>query len=171
MFLCMFAGQIIEYEDYDNTTDLHHVNEYEYEEYDERYGPAEREGEFSLNAQVPSKEFMELSWLTVWRGENDSSVSLYYLLNRIYQKKDRKESRPIWEWWETNAHVHNNSKAENVFCPGLDDGSGVLMVPNHHWLDFMHFWFCAWRLAPWFLNEMQNLLSSEERTLAQWATA
>lgn len=54
--LCMFVGQIVEYEDYDNTTDFYHVNEYEYEEeYDERYGPAEREREFSLNAQVPSK--------------------------------------------------------------------------------------------------------------------
>lgn len=54
--LCVFAGQIVEYEDYDNTTDYYHVNEYEYEEeYDERYGPAEREREYSLNTQVPSK--------------------------------------------------------------------------------------------------------------------
>lgn len=52
----MFVGQIIEYEDYDNTTDVDHVNEYEYEdEYDDRYGPAEREREISLSAQVPSK--------------------------------------------------------------------------------------------------------------------
>lgn len=51
----MFVGQIIEYEDYDNTTDYYHVNEYEYEEEDERYGPAERDREFSLNTQVASK--------------------------------------------------------------------------------------------------------------------
>ncbi|GLD68277.1 collagen alpha-1(XI) chain-like isoform X1 [Lates japonicus] len=44
--------EIVEYEDYDNTTDFYHMNEYEYEEeYDERYGPAEREREYSLNAQ------------------------------------------------------------------------------------------------------------------------
>lgn len=48
--------QIVEYEDYDNTTDYYHVNEYGYEDnYDERYGPAEREREFTLNTQVPSK--------------------------------------------------------------------------------------------------------------------
>lgn len=51
----MFVGQIVEYEDYDNTTDYYHVNEYEYEEeYDDRYGPAEREREYSLNTQVPN---------------------------------------------------------------------------------------------------------------------
>lgn len=51
----MSVGQIIEYEDYDtNTTDMYHVNEYEYEEEEERYGPAEREREFSLNTQVLS---------------------------------------------------------------------------------------------------------------------
>ncbi len=42
----------MEYEDYDNTTDYYHVNEYEYEE--ERYGPAEREGEYSFNKEVPT---------------------------------------------------------------------------------------------------------------------
>lgn len=46
------AEQIIEYEDFDNATDGYQVNEYEYEEEDERYGPAEREREFSLNAAV-----------------------------------------------------------------------------------------------------------------------
>lgn len=52
--MCLSVGQIIEYEDYDNTTDVYHVNEYEYEEEEERYGPAEREREFSLNTQVLS---------------------------------------------------------------------------------------------------------------------
>lgn len=50
----MFVGQIVEYEDYDNTTDYDHVNEYEYEEEYDRYGPAEREGEYSLNREVPT---------------------------------------------------------------------------------------------------------------------
>lgn len=50
----MSVGQIIEYEDYDNTTDIYQVNEYEYEEEEERYGPAEREREFYLNTQVLS---------------------------------------------------------------------------------------------------------------------
>lgn len=48
----MCAEQIIEYEDFDNQTGGYPVNEYEYEEEDERYGPAEREGEFTLNAEV-----------------------------------------------------------------------------------------------------------------------
>lgn len=48
----MCAEQIIEYEDFDNQTGGYQVNEYEYEEEDERYGPAEREGEFSLNTEV-----------------------------------------------------------------------------------------------------------------------
>lgn len=43
---------MVEYEDYDNTTDLGNVNEYEYEEEDERYGPAEREREVLFNARV-----------------------------------------------------------------------------------------------------------------------
>lgn len=44
--------KIIEYEDYDNTTDLAILNEYEYEEEEERYGPAEREREVLFNTQV-----------------------------------------------------------------------------------------------------------------------
>lgn len=52
----MNIGQIIEYEDYDNTTNYHHRSEYEYEEEDERYGPAEREQGFSLSTQVASKQ-------------------------------------------------------------------------------------------------------------------
>lgn len=52
-FVFVRFEQIVEYEDYDNATHLHHANEYEYEdEYDERYGPAEREREYSLNTQV-----------------------------------------------------------------------------------------------------------------------
>lgn len=43
--------QVVEYEYYDNTT--HRANEYEYEEeYDERYGPVEREPGYSLSTQV-----------------------------------------------------------------------------------------------------------------------
>lgn len=48
------SGQIIEYEDYDsNSTDDYQVKEYEYEEeYDDRYGPAERERAFTVNSEV-----------------------------------------------------------------------------------------------------------------------
>lgn len=53
---CLVGGQIIEYEDYDNTTGYGHADEYEYEEeYDERFGPAQTERGFSLNARVPAK--------------------------------------------------------------------------------------------------------------------
>lgn len=52
----MCVEQIIEYEDFDNQTDGYQVNEYEYEEEDERYGPAEREGELSLSAEVPAAD-------------------------------------------------------------------------------------------------------------------
>ena len=45
-------SQIVEYEDYDNGTEQQ-VGEYEYEEvYEDRYGPAEREGGDSWNAEV-----------------------------------------------------------------------------------------------------------------------
>lgn len=49
--------EIVEYEDYDNTTEYEQVNEYEYEdEYDDRYGHAEREREISLNTRnLPEK--------------------------------------------------------------------------------------------------------------------
>lgn len=46
--------EILEYDDYDNNTHYYQVNEYEYEEeYDDRYGPAEREREHTQN--VPEK--------------------------------------------------------------------------------------------------------------------
>lgn len=64
------AEQIIEYEDFDNATDGYHVNEYEYEEEDERYGPAEREREFSLNAAVRAE-------LQTTRGWNYSESLLH----------------------------------------------------------------------------------------------
>ncbi len=51
---------------------------------------------------------------------------------------------------------------------------------HHHWLwnftlDFKQHGYCAsplflLTLGPWFPNEMQNLLSSEKRTLDHWAT-
>lgn len=59
---CVCAGthQVVQYEDYDNATDLSLLNEYEYEqeeeEEEERYGPAVREGEVLFNAQVRFRE-------------------------------------------------------------------------------------------------------------------
>ncbi len=52
--------------------------------------------------------------------------------------------------------------------------------PNHHWLETSH-WTSSnmdsvplhdflQTLGPWFPNEMQNILSSEKRTLDHWAT-
>ena len=50
-------------------------------------------------------------------------------------------------------------------------------TPNHHWLQKLHtgLWIlCLSSLPPdsrpWFPNEMQNLLSSEKRTVDHWAT-
>ena len=53
-------------------------------------------------------------------------------------------------------------------------------TPNHHWLQKLHTGLqAAWILClsslppdsrPWFPNEMQNLLSSEKRTVDHWAT-
>lgn len=83
----------MEYEDYDNATDFYHVNEYEYEEeYDERYGPAEREEEFSLNAQVLSLRFSS--------GVRRSKLGLTVRspLIRTYRRKGRRENQPFWEW-------------------------------------------------------------------------
>lgn len=94
--MCLLE-KTIEYEDYDNATELHHVNEYDYEEEDERYGPAEREGEFLFEAQViihtigPEIDQRVLLCCYI----NASSQQLSFLV-RIYQRKDRKESQGIW---------------------------------------------------------------------------
>ena len=53
VYVCL--DKIIEYEDYNNTTDYFPANEYEYEEEDERYGPAERERDVVLNTEVQSE--------------------------------------------------------------------------------------------------------------------
>lgn len=60
LFICQCVAQFIEYEDYDNTTNYYPVNEYEEydEEYDERYGPAERERDYLLNTQVVLKALL-----------------------------------------------------------------------------------------------------------------
>lgn len=47
-------------------TDLPHVNEYEYEEKDERYGPAEREREVLFNTQVTVQLFVREPLLFVY---------------------------------------------------------------------------------------------------------
>ncbi len=41
---------------------------------------------------------------------------------------------------------------------------------SHHWLWKLHTPLFLQTLRPWFPNEMQNLLSSEKRTLDHWAT-
>ncbi len=56
----------------------------------------------------------------------------------------------------------------------------VTAAPNHHWLWKLHTGLqatCILCLStlppdsrPWFTNEMQNVLSSEKRTLDHWAT-
>lgn len=73
------------------------MNEYEYEEeYDDRYGPAEREREFSINGQVPS--FIQFYMETYRKlALQSSAIIMLTLLVRIYQRKDRKESQGIWE--------------------------------------------------------------------------
>ncbi len=63
---------------------------------------------------------------------------------------------------------------------GPTPASGWHGSPNHYWLESSH-WTSSnmdsvplhdflQTLGPWFHNEMQNLLSSEKRTLDHWAT-
>lgn len=94
----MCVEQIIEYEDFDNTTtDGYQVNEYEYEEEDERYGPAEREREFSLNAEVRAE--LQTHAVELFRVSSSSTfiihVCVFLLSLRICQKKEKKESLDI----------------------------------------------------------------------------
>lgn len=56
-------------------TDDYHANEYEDEYEDERYGPAEREREFSLHTEVPSK----LSVIHEGVVQRKSLIYLHYL--------------------------------------------------------------------------------------------
>lgn len=62
---------MVQYEDYDNTTDLSLLNEYDYEEEEEeeeRYGPAVREGEVLFNAQVRFREPPLVPYSTLHNG-------------------------------------------------------------------------------------------------------
>ncbi len=59
--------------------------------------------------------------------------------------------------------------------PADDMEAQIITDCGHFTLDFKQHGFCAsplflQTLGPWFPNEMQNLLSSEKRTLDHWAT-
>ncbi len=59
--------------------------------------------------------------------------------------------------------------------PADDMAAQIITDCGNFTLDFMQHGFCAsplflQTLGPWFPNEMQNLLSSEKRTLDHWAT-
>lgn len=113
VYVCL--DKIIEYEDYDNTTDYYRANEYEYEEEDERYGPAERERDVVLNAEVQS----ELYIMELFREHllffyiNAYCVYLSPLI-RSYQRRDRRESRAFWGRWEKQTHPKNMHNPEPV---------------------------------------------------------
>lgn len=97
----MCVEQIIEYEDFDNTTDGYQVNEYEYEEEDERYGPAEREREFSLNAEVRAelqRHAVELFSLHL----HSSYMSASFCSHSEYARKRRKRRAWIFRAGEKN---------------------------------------------------------------------
>ncbi len=59
--------------------------------------------------------------------------------------------------------------------PTDDMAAKIITDCGNFTVDFKQHGFCTsplflQTLGPWFLNEMQNLLSSEKRTLDQWAT-
>ncbi len=59
--------------------------------------------------------------------------------------------------------------------PADDMAAQIITYCGNFTLDFKQHGFCAsplflQTLGPWFPNEMQNLLSSEKRTLDHWAT-
>lgn len=92
----MCAEQIIEYEDFDNQTggyQVNQVNEYEYEEEDERYGPVEREGELSLSAEVRAADTCKRYSKALFFS--NIYFCIFLLSLRICQKKDKKESLDI----------------------------------------------------------------------------
>ncbi len=117
-------------------------------------------------------------------------MCLYLYMHNIYTQYTHTHTH-TWKW---NQHLHKACQqkeawsALNFLVDGCVD-CGLQKTqwtntsrwhgsPNHHWLwklDFKQHGFCAsplflQTLGPWFPNEMQNLLSSEKRTLDHWAT-
>ncbi len=59
--------------------------------------------------------------------------------------------------------------------PADDMAAQIITDCGNFTLDFKQHWFCSsplflQTLGPWFPNEMQNVLSTEKRTLDHWAT-
>ncbi len=66
-------------------------------------------------------------------------------------------------------------RKHSVPTPADDMAAQIITDCGNFTLDFKQHGFCAsplflQTLGPWFPNEMQNLLSSEKRTLDHWAT-
>ncbi len=66
-------------------------------------------------------------------------------------------------------------RKHSVPTPSDDMAAQIITDCGNLTLDFKQHGFCAYplflqTLGPWFPNEMQNLLSSEKRTLDHWAT-
>lgn len=99
-------GQIIEYEDFDNQTGGDQVDEYEYEEEDDRYGPAEREGELSLSAEVRADDTCQPS--SVWFLIHICFLSASFLLFFLeFARKRSKRGAGIFRAGEKKTLTHD----------------------------------------------------------------
>ncbi len=96
----------------------------------------------------------------------NSKKDLFILLN----KTRRSESElPITTALTVDFRKHNGP------APADDMEAQIITDCGNVTLDFKQHGFCAsplflQTLGPWFPNEMQNILSSEKRTLDHWAT-
>lgn len=125
--VCVHVVQIVEYEDYENTTDYYQENEYEYEEeYDERYGPAEREREYTLNTQVQSKLSCTKILFRITRMDLLKNItlcpfssptlmlfiSLYHFLSLGYTRERTERRARLFGCGEENTHQleHTHTK-------------------------------------------------------------
>ncbi len=73
------------------------------------------------------------------------------------------------------AALTGDFRKQNGPTPADDMAARIITDCGNFTLDFKQHGFCAsplflQTLGPWFPNEMQNLLSSEKRTLDHWAT-
>ncbi len=128
------------------------------------------------------------AWITASMRRGMKTISNFWYLWQCGQV-----SSPAGKW---NQHLHKACQQKEAWsalkCPGrwlrwlwtsentrptpADDMAAQIITDcGNFTLDFKQHGFCVsplflQTLGPWFPNEMQNLLSSEKRTLDHWAT-
>lgn len=98
--------KLLEYEDYDNTTDLSLLNEYEYEEEDERYGPAEREREVLVSMQVTVQPIAQKTTF-IHLCIAIELINIYFLFAGFTRERTKRRARRLWSG-KKNTHCFKN---------------------------------------------------------------